>query len=377
MESLALYIHIPFCKSKCYYCDFNSYPNIDYLMEEYVDALIGEFQLYKEKIKNIKISTIFIGGGTPTYLSDKMLYKIMESIYKTFELEDNAEISIEANPDTINYKKLTALKKLAINRLSIGLQTWDDHLLKKIGRRHTVNEFLTAYKQARKVGFDNINIDLIYALPGQTREGWIETLNKTIKLEAEHISSYGLILEEGTKMHNDYINNKINLIDDEQDRQMYHYAVNTLIKKGYDHYEISNFAKKGFECKHNLIYWQANQYIGIGAGSHSYIGELRYSNLSSPIAYIDRIKKLKFATSEENFINKEDKMSIYIFMNLRLIKGLNIKKFNKIFKLNFNEIFSEKIDKLIKKGLLVQEADNYRLTPLGLDLSNQVFLEFI
>lgn len=377
MKSLGFYIHIPFCVKKCYYCDFNSYSNYNELKKEYVECLIKEMHLYKSKFEDIILDTIYIGGGTPTCLEETLLEKILGSCFKIFKISDMCEISIESNPGTLSRKMLKALKNCGINRLSIGLQSWEDEQLKQLGRIHTKDQFLENFNAARQEGFNNINIDLMFSLPGQSLKQWEHTLENIIELETEHISCYSLKIEENTKFYEDYQNHKLHLPDEELDRRMYQKAVQMLGERKYNHYEISNFAKKGFECRHNLLYWKGKEYIGIGAGAHSYLNHKRYSNVCSPPEYIRKVKEQILPIDEVTVLTKEDQMAEYMFLNLRLKEGVNAQEFLERFNVELSSIFGHQLSRFVQLGLMEQKEQTYRLTARGIDVSNQIFIEFI
>ncbi|SFA75514.1 radical SAM family heme chaperone HemW [Clostridium frigidicarnis] len=374
MKEIGLYIHIPFCKQKCWYCDFPSFPCKEYLMEEYIEALIKEVN-YRIG-NNININTIFIGGGTPTYLSSEQLLKLGDKINE-LNLNKNIEFSVEANPGTLSEEKLKALKAIGVNRLSMGLQAVQDYHLKAIGRIHTFKEFKENFKMARKIGFDNINIDLMFGLPNQNLEEWIDTLNTICDLNPEHISAYGLILEEGTAFYKLYENNKLHMPDEKIERKMYKSTLEILNRNGYEQYEISNFSKKDKECKHNLIYWNLDEYIGVGSGSSSYLDNLRTSNESNIEKYIESIDKGDCGVKErfENSIN--DNMEEFMFMGLRKIKGISIKKFHEKFNKNIYQVYGEIINKHKKLNLLEEKDGNLALTSKGIEISNFVMSDFI
>lgn len=387
MKKIGLYIHIPFCKRKCYYCDFVSYCNKDNLIEEYIKYLKQELrEVAKEMEFNFKyndgekivVDTIYIGGGTPSYIDCNYIVDIMNEIYKNYNL-DLKEVTIEVNPKTVNVEKLKAYKKAGINRLSIGMQETNDEILKKIGRIHTYSDFLHTYKTARDVGFENINIDVMIGLPGQSIRNVEETINKVIELNPEHISLYSLILEENTKLYELVKNKEITLETDEIERRMYHSARKNLNRNGYKQYEISNFSKKGYESIHNLDCWEQNEYIGFGVASHSYTDNIRYSNIESIEQYIQNYKNNE---QENNIIvhekqNEQSKMMEYIMLNLRKIKGINICEFKKVFKDDVMNIFGEKISKLHNQKLIKISRSNIALTIKGLDLANIVWQEFV
>ena len=304
-KEIGIYVHIPFCKRKCYYCDFISYTNKDDKIEEYVEAVKKEIEL--QKIRS-EITTIYIGGGTPSYIESKYIIEIMEEICKK-NVSNNAEITIEVNPGTVTIEKLKDYKKCGINRLSIGLQSVQDELLKQIGRIHNFEQFLETYKMARKVGFKNINVDLMLGLPTQRIKDLRESLEKVLELQPEHISVYSLIVEDGTPIANKIEKGEMQLPEEELERNMYCYVKNTLELNGYKHYEISNFAKKGYESKHNMNCWNQKEYIGIGAAAHSYRDITRYSNTEKIEEYIRNVKNEKLERNRIiHEIQKEDDM---------------------------------------------------------------------
>lgn len=374
-KEIGIYVHIPFCKQKCYYCDFISYCNKDYLIEKYVKAVIKEI-----KLQNVqsKINTIYIGGGTPSYINSKYIIQIMEEIKKKNVLKE-AEITIEVNPGTVTIEKLEDYKKCGINRLSIGLQSTQNNILKQIGRIHNFEEFLETYKMARKVGFKNINVDLMLGIPEQRIKDLKESVDNVIKLEPEHISVYSLIVEDGTVIANKIENGELELPDEETERNMYWYVKNTLELNGYQHYEISNFAKKGFESKHNLNCWNQNHYLGFGAAAHSYRDITRYSNTENIEEYIKNVKAERLDRNRIiNEIQKEyDAEKEYMLLGLRKIEGVSISDFKTKFIDNPIYLFRNELKKLTEDGLICIIEDNIRLTNKGIDLANLVWEEFI
>lgn len=374
---LGLYIHVPFCAQKCYYCDFNSYKINNNEKELYLKSIKKEMEFYKEEFKDKTFNTVFFGGGTPSILMVDEIKEIINNIYKNFNINNDAEITIECNPGTINKDKLIDLKKMGINRLSIGLQATQNYHLKSIGRIHTYEEFEKNYYDAIEVGFKNINIDLMYALPNQTTQEWKDTLNKVIKLNPSHISAYSLILEEGTKLYDKYENKEFDLLDEDTDIKMYNYTIDTLQKYGYNQYEISNYSKKGLECKHNIIYWKCNQYLGLGPGASGFIGNIRYSNVENICEYNKCIMQNIKPISEESILTEKDKMEEFIFMGLRMNEGINIEDFKNRFHADFYGIYKEVLEKLIKRKLIKIEDQNIFLTQNGREISNSVFVEFL
>lgn len=375
MKEIGIYIHIPFCIKKCEYCDFISYCNKKEYVPQYINALKKEI---KNNInKEYKITTIYIGGGTPSSIEENYIADIIETIKLNMNDEDlkdfeNIEVTIEVNPGTVNKEKLQVYKKIGINRLSIGLQETHNELLKSIGRIHTYEEFIKTYNLARKIGFNNINVDLMIALPNQTIRDIKENLEKITKLNPEHISVYSLILEEGTPFYNKYNENKIKLPDEELERNMYWYVKNTLENNGYMHYEISNFSKKGFESKHNMNCWNQEEYLGFGVAAHSYNNKIRYSNTNSIEEYIKGSNKI---IHEEQTL--EDMQKEYMLLGLRKIEGINIQKFKNKFAQNPIFIFKEQLNKLVDEELIIVDGNEIKLTNKGLDLANIVWEEFV
>lgn len=363
-----LYVHIPFCKSKCYYCDFNSIADIS-IQDEYIDALINEIELYKD----IKFDTIFIGGGTPTILSIKNLKKLLATLIKFSAIE----FTIESNPGTLSQEKLILFNEYGINRLSIGLQSVDNNVLKSLGRIHTFEEFLQNYKCARELGFNNINIDIMFNLPNQTPKQFIDGLKTVLELEPEHISCYSLIIEEDTKFWDLYHQDKLKLLEEDEERDLYN-KINIMLKSyGYHQYEISNYSKPGYECKHNIIYWTDQEYIGVGAGAHSYFKNERFNNVLNVREYIKSINGKKTAIENIERIDKNTHVSEYIILGLRMNKGISVKDFKNKFQKDINDVFGKELEKLFVDGLIEKKGENIRLTEKGRDLSNLVSVNFL
>lgn len=374
-NEIGIYVHIPFCKQKCYYCDFVSYCNKDDKIEPYIKTLIKEIEM-----QNIKsnINTIYIGGGTPSYIDSKYITEIMDKIKKKNVIE-NVEITIEVNPGTVTKGKLEDYKNSGINRLSIGLQTANNKLLKQIGRIHNYEEFLETYKIAREVGFNNINVDLILGLPNQRIQDLKNSLDEVIKLSPEHISVYSLIIEDGTPIKTQIENGKLQLPDEETERNMYWYVKNTLELNGYKHYEISNFAKNGYESKHNMNCWNQDEYIGFGISAHSYRNITRYSNTDNINEYIRNIKS---NSPEKNRIihevqKLEDTEKEFMLLGLRKIDGVSISEFKDRFGDNPIYLYRNELKKLSDENLIKVDENNIKLTNKGIDLANIVWEEFV
>ena len=380
MEELGIYIHIQKKKKKCSYCDFKSFENInENIKKEYIEALIKEIQLTKNN-SNYIVSTIYIGGGTPSFIDEKYIKEILQAIYKKWEIKPEVEITIEINPGTINKSKLEAYRMMGINRLSIGLQSTNDYLLKKIGRIHNYQDFLDTYILARKTGFENINVDLMLALPEQTLENLMQSVRKIINLNPEHISIYSLILEENTELFSKVQKGEEALVKDELEREMYWKSKEAFEEAGYIHYEISNYSKKGYESKHNKNCWSQKEYLGFGIAAHSYLEEKRFCNIDNLNKYIENIKKGNLEENriiEEKNRTKENIAKEYMMLGLRKIEGVSISEFQRKFELNPLFYFRFEISKLQKLDLIEVDLDNIRLTKRGLDLANIVFEEFV
>ena len=376
-KELGIYVHIPFCKQKCYYCDFISFANKECEQEAYIKALKKEIDIYD--FKNYNVTTIYFGGGTPSYLDSKYIVEIMKKLKSKLNNLEDIEITIEVNPGTVTKQKLMDYKKIGINRISIGLQTTNNKLLKQIGRIHTYEEFLKTYELAKEVGFTNINVDLMLGLPNQTIEDLKESLETVIKLDASHISVYSLIVEEGTPISKLLDDGKLKLPDEELERQMYWYVKNTLELNGYKHYEISNFAKENKESRHNMNCWNQEEYIGFGVAAHSYLNNVRYSNTANLKSYIQNIEKAYFEKNKNIEEVQDIKMSQNEFMmlGLRKIDGVDISKFKEKYVQNPIFLYKDKLNKLVNEGLIEVTLNNIRLTNKGLDLANLVFEEFV
>nr|WP_295597608.1 radical SAM family heme chaperone HemW [uncultured Terrisporobacter sp.] len=374
---LGLYIHIPFCVTKCKYCDFNSF-KID-LNEKikYLNYLGEEMKLYKEEIKNREIDSVFVGGGTPSILNENEINILFEKIKENFNIKSNAEITMECNPGTLTLNKLKVMKKSGVNRLSIGLQAVQNHHLKYIGRIHTFEEFEKNYHDAKQMGFDNINIDLMYALPNQSREDWMESLEKVVKLNPTHISAYSLILEENTELFKMYERDEFNLLDENTDIEMYEYTIDYLKSHGYNQYEISNYAKDNFECKHNVLYWKCEEYVGIGASASGYFNGIRYNNICELDNYEKMILEGEKPIEWEEKLSIKDEIEESIFLGLRMNEGIQISDFKEKYNFDFEKEYKNEIEKLSKMELIEIDNNRMKLTQKGREISNSVFVEFI
>lgn len=432
-RDLSIYIHIPFCKKKCAYCDFLSFGGCDgSLQREYVDALCKEIAQYRLIADDYKVITIFIGGGTPSFIPAELIGKVLETVRGTFTVADDCEITIEGNPDSLTADKIEKFVGYGINRLSIGLQSANDDMLKNLGRVHNYDQFVAAYSNARKAGFANINVDIMSGLPGEDMSSYIRTLDKVVKMQPEHISAYSLIVEDGTPLSE---NEELLALlpSDEMDRRQYAQTKLFLKQSGYERYEISNYSKKEYECKHNLRYWTGGEYLGVGLGASSYmklnIGEdfdksydvdsesedyidgygaddlaydlddsalndytlVRYKGIDNLDEYIGRFSKLGTGWTDistiAEYINncytaihvqkEKDEIEEFMFLGLRCINGIDINEFEKRFGRDIRIVYGQVIDKYVSSGHLVIDGDRLHLSDKGLDVSNTVMAEFM
>lgn len=456
-NSIGIYIHIPFCKSKCYYCDFNSYSGREHLAGSYFDALFSEIKHRAGSVEGRPVRSIFIGGGTPSLVDPKYITGLLELCSKYLMLDTDAEISMESNPGTLTYENLKLYRAAGVNRLSIGLQAWQDRLLKDLGRIHSRQQYVENLDAAYRAGFRNINTDLIFGLPGQTLEDWADTLEAVTSLQSlragdkggeheraeelnvdsasplTHLSCYDLKIEEGTVFGDQLAAGRLKPAEDELDRQMYHYTVETLAMKGFRQYEISNFSRPGYECKHNLVYWKAREYAGFGAGAHSFLNSTRFSNVPGIEQYIEAVrselqsyqqkekqkkvqKEIRNAIeadsqtdprkdvqidpqiylqtdtntdprinmqfidqAETRLIDSQEAMSEFMILGLRLTDGVFEKEFAERFGHSLRSIYGKELDNLVRKGLIIfdENSNSYRLSVKGLDFANEAFMEFI
>lgn len=359
---LGLYIHIPFCKQKCFYCDFFSVKYSSYLSEKYIDALIKHAGDYKDR----KPDTVYIGGGTPSVLSEKQLEKLLNSLRKTIDLSAVSEFTFELNPESVSAEKLKILKQYGVNRLSMGLQTHDNESLKKLGRIHDFNTFLTAFKQAREAGFDNMNLDLMYGIPGQTMEAWLESLKQGLSFGSEHLSLYPLTVEENTVFYQQFVTT-----DDNLQREMYDKALKVLEEAGYTHYEISNWAKPGKESVHNSNYWRNREYIALGAGAAGYLDRMRYKNTEDVFRYIDLKNENMTVKSDEEYVNDDVYNEESIMLGLRLLnEGVSVDCFKSLQSI-------KTLHKFLNQQILVNENGRIKLSKDFVFISNTVISEFI
>lgn len=376
---MGIYVHIPFCIRKCNYCDFLSFAVDDKIKEQYIAALQGEIRRVAPDYRDRVVNTIFFGGGTPSSIAAELISEVMLALKANFKVSSECEATIECNPGTLTLDKAVIYRHAGFNRISFGLQSTDDELLKLIGRIHTYEEFVESYKIARKAGFDNINIDVMEALPGQTYEGFIEGLRKVIALKPEHISAYSLIVEEGTPLY-EHLEDYPEVPDEDTERQMYYMTKEILAEAGYNRYEISNYALQGLECKHNTVYWRRGNYLGLGVGAASLIDEVRFSNTSDMTAYMTDAGTHSVHCNYEE-LTEADAMAEFMFLGLRMMEGVSTQAFYEAFGKDIMEVYGKVLDKNIELGLLEgyehNSQVNYRLTTHGIDISNTIMAEFL
>lgn len=382
-KPLELYIHIPFCLRKCAYCDFLSNVQNEETIETYVLSLVDEILAHGSERKYVsayEVTTIFFGGGTPSILNASQIQRIFYALEKSFKIAPDAEITIEANPGTVTIEKLEAYRACGVNRISFGLQSANNEELKLLGRIHTYEEFLESFRLARECGFENINVDLISAIPKQTLASWEETVRKVIELRPEHISAYSLIVEEGTPFANMYgegCPGEQDLPSEEEERKIYYRTKEMLKDAGYNRYEISNYAKEGMECKHNLGYWERKEYLGIGLGSASLINNVRYSNILDLSRYIKCAKHLDIIQEDIQVLSTQEQMEEFMFLGLRKMVGIYEQEFEECFGVDIDEVYGKQLKKLILEDLIERKDGWIRLTERGIDVSNYVFAEFM
>lgn len=374
--TIGLYIHIPFCKQKCYYCDFPSYSGLDSLYEEYTAALCREIVERGRSLSDVA-DTVFIGGGTPTLLPSELLIEILQALKDNFIIAKGAEVSMEANPGTVNLDKLHILRQYGVNRLSFGVQSFQDSLLRGIGRIHSADEAKEAVRLAKKAGFDNVNVDLIYALPNQTVDEVRESLIEAVNLDVQHISVYGLKVEEGTVFGAQEAAGILALPEEITEEDMYEEVNHFLPVQGFNRYEISNFAKANFSCRHNIKYWQYEPYIGLGAAAYSFVDGKRFGNTIDVKKYIDCLKTGQSPVEFQEKTDEKTAMAEFIFLALRMAAGLDILKFNAYFHTDFFNCYDKTVQKLVKEKLLASNRENIQLTARGMKFGNIVFRSFL
>lgn len=378
----SIYIHIPFCIQKCLYCDFLSVPVGEADRKSYLKALHAEITAESVHYKNNEVNTVFLGGGTPSVLTGEQTAELLAHVRSCFQLAPDAEITTELNPSTVTADKLDTYRRSGINRLSIGLQSSDDTQLRELGRIHTWREFEECWNMVRASGFSNVNVDLMSALPDQTLLSWEQTLHRVCALPKppEHISAYSLIIEEGTPFYEKYGENapeESRLPDEEEDRLIYHKTKEILKEYGYRRYEISNYAKPGCQCRHNVAYWRRTNYAGFGLGAASMIENVRWKNETGMEDYISTLRQGGSVKKEIQQLTINEQMEEFCFLGLRLTKGINRQDFKAAFNLSIEDVYGPQIQALKEKGLILQERDDIRLSEYGIDLSNYVFTNFL
>lgn len=377
-RELELYIHIPFCASKCGYCDFLSFAAPERSYREYMDKLIEEIYGQSVNFEGYCVTTVFVGGGTPSIMPGYLMEELFAVLLECFTVEPDAEITIEANPGTLTMEKLEIYRQSGINRLSIGLQSADDQELGRLGRIHSYDDFLKSYQRARQAGFDNINVDLMSALPGQDLHSWKTTLRKVMMLKPEHISAYSLIIEEGTPFFQQYGQDRSAFPDEDLDREMYYLTGELAAAQGYQRYEISNYAKPGRECRHNTGYWTGVEYLGLGLGASSYTFGFRYKNTGNYQEYLSLdLSEGGAAARDIHQLTLEERMEEFMFLGLRMMCGVSGSEFLGRFGQNMWNVYGTVFSKLEKQGLIEINAPVVRLTGRGIDVSNVVLSEFL
>ena len=372
---LGLYVHIPFCVRKCNYCDFLSFSADEQRKRQYVHALVQEMERWRDSVSDYEVDTIFIGGGTPSVLSVADMDILFRGISDSFSKSGELEFTVECNPGTVDEEKLSLYCQAGVNRISFGMQSTVDEELHHLGRIHSYEEFLHSYQLARRMSFDNINVDIMSAIPEQTLESYETTLHRVTELAPEHISSYSLIIEEGTPFYERYSSEPP--VDEELDRQMYERTEEILAVAGYGRYEISNYARPGWECRHNIKYWRRSEYLGIGLGAASMMKECRFSNIRDMTAYMDGVQ------SGGNFVEEKDELTLaeskaeFMYLGLRMMQGVSVKEFEANFGESLMDCYGDEIARCERQGLLGCQGDHVFLTKRGIDVSNRVFAEFL
>ncbi len=369
---LELYVHIPFCVRKCQYCDFLSGPSDEETKDRYIEALLKEIRA-AEHTEDYEIVSVFIGGGTPSALKAEAIASIMRTLQEQFFFCEDAEVTIEANPGTVDLEKLTIYRNVGINRLSLGLQSTDAEELKLLGRIHSYEEFLKSYEWARKAGFSNINIDLMFAIPGQTGEAWRQHLYQVAELNPEHISAYSLIIEEGTP----FAEQNLDLPDEDTEYQMYEDTAEILERYGYRQYEISNYAKQGYMCRHNAGYWQRLEYLGFGLGASSLYGGMRFSNTHQMQEYLKASRNPDQIRKDVTVLSRNEQIEEFMFLGLRMTEGISEKKFEENFDVRLMDIYGDILQKYEETGFMEHIETKWRLTRKGIHVSNHILADFL
>lgn len=377
VDRYGLYVHIPFCVRKCPYCDFNTYDVEREAVRAFLGALRVELSLIKAHFDPPPFDTLFIGGGTPTVLSGTHLSEVIGWVHETVGLRPNAEVTVEANPGSVTVKGLRAMVSAGVNRISLGVQSLSDELLQRIGRNHTVRDVLTSYEQIRAAGIQSVNFDLMYALPGQTRRDWEETLIGALELGPDHLSCYSLIIEEGTPFASMHRQGRLDLPPEDDEAWMYEETVRLCEGAGYDHYEISNFARPGHECRHNLLYWRNEEWLGVGPGSHSSWQGGRHWNVRGLVEYQDAVARGELPIEGREGLTEDERMDDTLMLGLRLTAGVSLSDFRRRFGRELLAVYGDTVERLTEWGLVEVVDGSLRLTPRGRNLGNRVIAEFL
>lgn len=372
MKPLALYIHIPFCRSKCIYCDFASWSNREGCRDEYLNALKQELSGWKDRLEGYEVRTLFIGGGTPSILPGEAIAGILDHVRRVLPIRPDAEITMEANPGTTTHEQLRICREAGVNRISFGAQSMDDALLKKLGRIHTAREIAEAVAMAREAGFRNVSLDLMYGLPGQTVDHWLETLDKAVELRPEHISAYSLIVEEGTPLYERAQRGEMDIPGDEEAIAMQRAAIERLECAGYHRYEISNYALEGLECRHNIVYWERGEYLGIGCAAHSLMNGERFENPRELERYLSGVRMEECVQ-----LDRADEMEEMLMLGTRMTRGMDLNAYRELFGVDFESSHAKPIGMLKKHGLIEIHDGFLRLTRSGLEVQNAVVVELL
>lgn len=374
-EHVSIYVHIPFCAKRCAYCDFNTYAWRGAIVRDTLEAIRLSIESTEEP--NIVVPTIFFGGGTPSFPDPELVVRILDAVRARFRVLPDAEISVEVNPGTVDRARYLLLKQAGFNRLSMGVQAFDDGLLKALGRIHTAAEALRSYETARQAGFENVSIDLMFALPDQTLRQWQKTLRVAISLQPEHISCYALTVEPGTPFFKMYQQGRLNLPDEETDLRMYQYTIRALTRAGYEHYEISNFAKPGYRCRHNMVYWRNEEYLGFGPGAVSYRRGVRWKTISNPRRYVQAVRSSASLVEEEERLDADASLGETLMLMLRLRDGVDVRMVEERYGVNLIQRYARQVDKLRRLRLLAVTPDYWRITAKGLPVTNSICAEFL
>lgn len=374
-EHVSIYVHIPFCAKRCAYCDFNTYAWRGAIVRDTLEAIRLSIESTEEP--NIVVPTIFFGGGTPSFPDPELVVRILDAVRARFRVLPDAEISVEVNPGTVDRARYLLLKQAGFNRLSMGVQAFDDGLLKALGRIHTAAEALRSYETARQAGFENVSIDLMFALPDQTLRQWQKTLRVAISLQPEHISCYALTVEPGTPFFKMYQQGRLNLPDEETDLRMYQYTIRALTRAGYEHYEISNFAKPGYRCRHNMVYWRNEEYLGFGPGAVSYRRGVRWKTISNPRRYVQAVRSSASLVEEEERLDADASLGETLMLMLRLRDGVDVRMVEERYSVNLIQRYARQVDKLRRLRLLAVTPDYWRITAKGLPVTNSICAEFL